>query len=146
MISLCEKEKKITSTLSAGMKTITIKRHRHDLPLISHLLYIWMYNDTVTLSFQLFFSDMLTRLASLNHNCMAAHRLGQYFSAPVRLLHLLWASLLDSFLGIGASLKKLSVEFSFFLKSETARSLSFVPITSFAICTTWNTIKEAKKF
>ena len=91
------------------------------------------------------FSDMLTRLASLNHSCIAAHRLGQYFSAPVRLLHLLWASLLDSFLGIGASLKKLSEEFIFCLKSETARSLSFVPITSFAISTTWNRIKETNQ-
>lgn len=78
----------------------------------------------------------LTLLASLNHNCIAAQRLGQYFSAPLRLLHFLCASLSDSFFGIGASLKKLSVEFSICLKSLTASSLSFLPVISFAISTT----------
>ena len=78
----------------------------------------------------------LTLLASLNHNCIAAHRLGQCFSAPLRLLHFLCASLFDSFFGIGASLKKLSVEFSFCLNSLTASSLLFTPVISFAISTT----------
>ena len=87
------------------------------------------------------FQNLPTLLASLNHNCIAAHRLGQYFSAPIRLLHLLCASLFDSFAGIGASLKKLSVELSLSLKSFTAKSLSFVPVISLAISTTWKTTK-----
>lgn len=88
------------------------------------------------------FQNLPTLLASLNHNCIAAHRLGQYFSAPVRSLHLLCASLFDSFAGIGASLKKLSVELSLSLKSFTAKSLSFVPVISLAISTTWKITKN----
>ena len=112
--------------------------------------YLHQYESKPSLAFSYvtlfyFLTVKHTLLDSANHFLIASHLLGQCFLAPSSVPHFVWASLSDSFFGMGLSLKKLSCEANFFLNFSTACAVSDLFVICLAISSTWNQARVTKE-